>query len=345
MKYLINRFLLLFVLTVVIAQFSCQAQQNKVRTACIAFYNVENLFDTIDSPDTDDSEFLPDGANRWSGKRYLAKLDKLSEVISKIGNELVHQGPTLIGLSEIENRQVMEDLIKTPALRNLGYGIIHFDSPDGRGVDVGLLYKKSAFRPESTTSVRLSVPWNEKWKTRDQLVVSGKLDGDRIHIIVNHWPSRRSGPEYRAEAGKLSRKIVDSLYKIDPEAKIILMGDLNDDPIDPSVTEHLSAKGKEKELKGNDLFNPYFQLFKEGVGSLAYRDAWNLFDQIIISQALLGKDRKSYKYYKARVFNERFLFQKDGQYAGYPWRTFAGGSYAGGYSDHLPVYLFLVKDL
>ena len=159
MKFYPNRLFTLLLFAGFLLNYSCQAQQNKIRTACIAFYNVENLFDTIDSPDTDDAEFLPNGANRWNSSKYNEKLSHLSEVLSKIGSELVKNGPTIIGLSEIENRQVMEDLINTPEMKKLGYGIIHFDSPDGRGVDVGLLYKKTAFRPEAATSVRLSVPW------------------------------------------------------------------------------------------------------------------------------------------------------------------------------------------
>jgi hypothetical protein len=185
------------------------------------------------------------------------------------------------------------------------------------------------------------------FRTRDQLVVTGLIDGEEIHLIVNHWPSRSGGEKEsrpkRNAAGSLSRQIVDSLLQLNPNAKIIVMGDLNDDPINPSVKEFLRAKGKEEELEPGDLFNPMYKLYKEGIGSLAYRDSWNLFDQVIVSQGLLGADKSTFKYYKAKVFNKSFLLQKEGPYAGYPLRTFGGGVYLGGYSDHFPVYVFLIK--
>ncbi|HLO89945.1 MAG TPA: endonuclease/exonuclease/phosphatase family protein [Lentimicrobium sp.] len=326
--------------------FTCNTTyaQNKTRAACIAFYNLENLFDTIDDPSTDDAEFLPSGTNHWTAERYDTKLNNMAFVISKIGGEVLKGGPTIIGVSEIENRKVLEDLINTPALAASGYAIVHYDSPDKRGVDVGLLYKKSAFHVTNTTSNRLTMPGRTDWYTRDQLVVSGELDGEMIHVIVNHWPSRAAGPEYRIAAGILSRKLSDSLRNIYPDAKIFIMGDLNDDPVDPSVAKGLGAKGKERDVKKGDLFNPMWKLYHDGIGSLAYRDAWNLFDQIIISEPVLEGANNGWKFLIAKVFNEKFMIQKEGPYAGYPFRTYAGGAYAGGYSDHFPTYLFLVKE-
>lgn len=321
---------------------SC-AQEKKYLATTIAFYNVENLFDTIDDPNTNDAEFLPGGANRWTPQRYQAKLENMARVIAGIGNEMVKGGPALIGLSEIENRGVLEDLINTPPLKELGYEIVHYDSPDRRGVDVGLLYKPSVFKVTNSTSNRLYMPGRTDFFSRDQLVVSGELLGEPISVIVNHWPSRRSGPEYRDEAAKLSRQLSDSLMKAHKNAKIFIMGDLNDDPTDRSVAKVLGAKGKLADVKQGDLFNPMWQLYRDGIGSLAYRDAWNLFDQIIVSEPVLN-DSKGWKLHKAKVYNEKFLLQKDGPYAGYPFRTFAGGAYAGGYSDHLPVYLFLIRE-
>ncbi len=319
------------------------AQEKKFLATTIAFYNVENLFDTIDDPNTNDAEFLPGGSNRWTSQRYQAKLSNMARVIAGIGSELVAGGPAIIGLSEIENRQVLEDLINTPPLKGLGYDIVHYDSPDRRGVDVGLLYKPSVFKVTNSTSNRLYMPNRTDFFSRDQLVVTGELDGDLISVIVNHWPSRRSGPEYREEAARLSRQLSDSLMKAHGNAKIFIMGDLNDDPTDRSVARVLGAKGKPGDVRKGDLFNPMWQLFRDGIGSLAYRDAWNLFDQIIISEAVLNAG-KGWKFHKAKVYNEKFLIQKDGPYAGYPFRTFAGGAYAGGYSDHFPVYLFLIKE-
>jgi len=208
--------------------------QDKTKAACIAFYNLENLFDTIDDPRTNDAEFLPGGTNHWTSERYLTKLSNMAFVISKIGGEIIKGGPTLLGVSEIENKGVLEDLINTPPLKGLGYGIVHYDSPDKRGVDVALLYKKAAFKVVNTTSNRLTMPGKTDWFSRDQLVVSGELDGEMIHIIVNHWPSRGAGPEYRAAAAALSKKLTDSLQQINPDAKVFIMGDLNDDPTDVS---------------------------------------------------------------------------------------------------------------
>ncbi|MGC8865889.1 MAG: endonuclease/exonuclease/phosphatase family protein [Bacteroidales bacterium] len=321
-----------------------KAQQiNNGELACVAFYNLENLFDTIDSPDTDDREFLPEGTNQWNSKKYAVKLKNMAEVIGQIGDEYITGGPTIIGLAEVENRGVLEDLIKTPPLKGRGYGIVHFDSPDPRGVDVALLYKYKDFKVLEAQAVPLRMADNPRFRTRDQLVVSGLLYGDTIHIIVNHWPSRRSGPEFRAAAASLSRKLADSLMTIHRGAKIIIMGDLNDDPTDPSLTQYLKAKGSKKELQPGDLFNPMVELFKKGVGSLAYRDAWNLFDQIIVSEPLVNKKNKGYYLYATRIFSKPFMFTAEGQYAGYPFRTFAGGAWVGGYSDHLPSFIILRK--
>lgn len=333
----------IFSLIVLMSLFSTVRAQDKTRVACIAFYNLENLYDTVNDVLKNDEEFLPNGTNHWTSERYQTKLNNMAYVISKIGGEIIKGGPTIIGVSEIENKSVLEDLINTPPLKGMGYDVVHYDSPDKRGVDVGLLYKKAAFRVTNSTSNRLTMPGKTDWYTRDQLVVSGELDGEMVHIIVNHWPSRAAGPEYRAAAAALSLALSDSLRRLDPEAKIFIMGDLNDDPTDASVYKVLGAKGKENQVKEGDLFNPMYRLYQEGIGSLAYRDAWNLFDQIIISDGVLSGANKGWKYLTAKVFNEKFMLQKDGPYAGYPFRTFAGGAYAGGYSDHFPTYMFIVK--
>lgn len=328
----------------ILIAFSVSAQEKTYKASCIAFYNVENLFDTIDDPNTNDAEYLPGGMNRWNTQRYRAKLTNMSTVIAGIGSEMVKGGPAIIGLSEIENQGVLEDLVKTPALKSIDYQIVHFDSPDRRGVDVGLLYNPAVFKLKNATSTRVKMPDQPDWFTRDQLVVSGELDGELISVIVNHWPSRGNGPEYREAAAKLSRWLSDSVARVNKNAKIFIMGDLNDDPTDKSVAKFLGAKGKPEEVKSGDLFNPMWQLHRDGIGSLAYRDSWNLFDQIIISEPLLNESGKGWKFYKAKVYNEKFLIQKEGPYAGYPFRTFAGGAYAGGYSDHFPTYVFVIKE-
>jgi hypothetical protein len=325
--------------------------QNKkqYKVGCIAFYNIENLFDTINTPGVSDFEFTPEGPNKWNSEKYIKKLENMSEVISQIGSELFPGGPAILGLCEIENKEVIEDLINTPKLKPAKYGIVHYDSPDARGVDVGLIYRTDFFKVTSSRSARLRIAEMPNFKTRDQLVVSGLFDGEMMHFIVNHWPSRRGGEKrslpLRKAAAQLTRSIVDSIYATDPNAKIFIMGDLNDDPTSPSVTKVLGAKGRVKDLKKNDLFNPMWQLHKDGIGSLAYRDAWNLFDQIIISEPLVGEDKSTYKFQKAKIFNAPFLTQKTGQFAGYPFRSYVGADWQGGYSDHFPAYLFIVKEV
>jgi len=326
---------------------SLSAQEKKLNIAIVAFYNVENFYDTIDDPKTDDAEFLPGGSQGWNSAKYNLKLDRISEVISKIGQEVVPGGPVVIGLSEIENRMVLEDLVNTETLKSKNYGIVQYNSPDRRGVDVALLYQKSRFTLEGSKPFPLKTA-DTSLRTRDQLLVWGKLDGEEIYFLVNHWPSRRGGEQRsapkRKDAALLARHITDSLLSKNPNTKLIIMGDLNDNPNNASISKHLNAKGKIEVLTSSDLYNPMFKLYKDGVGSYAYRDSWDLYDQMIVSYPLTGNDHNSYKLMKAKIFNEQFLKQKTGTFTGYPWRTAAGGQYIMGYSDHFPVYGILGRD-
>ena len=325
------------------------AGQKSYQVVCIGYYNLENLFDTIYNPElSNNEEFTPGGDNNWDTKRYNKKLSNMAFVISKIAADVTPDGPALLGVSEIENRGVLEDLVKDPQIADREYKIIHYDSPGRRGIDVALLYQEKYFLPVNSKSVELTMPEDTSFRTRDQLVVSGLLNGEMIHVVVNHWPSRSGGEKRsrpkRNAAGKLARHIVDSLLMLDQNAKILVVGDLNDDPVNPSVEQYLRAKGEKNELEKGDLYNPMYPLYKAGIGSLAYRDRWNLFDQVIISQSLLGDDMSDFKFYKAVVFNKKYLLQKEGAYAGYPLRTFGGGVYLGGYSDHFPVYVLLIRE-
>lgn len=329
---------------------SIHAQLKKtIKVACVGFYNVENLFDTINQENVNDEEFTPLGANKWNSEKYWIKIHNLSEVISQIGDEMVKGGPIVMGLCEIENRSVLEDLVKQPLLKPMDYGIVHYDSWERRGVDVALIYQKAHFIVTNSYTVRLHNPRDTNFRTRDQLVVSGIFDGEPMHFIINHWPSRRGGEKrsehLRALAATLCRSVADSIMAKDPNAKIIIMGDLNDDPTNVSLIKYLKAKKTIEETQPGDLYNPMYKLFvKDGIGSLAYRDSWNLFDQIIVSQPFILKDLSSYRLLKARIFNKPFLAQKEGSFAGYPWRTYVGNSFTGGYSDHFPSYIFLVKE-
>jgi len=319
----------------------------KYKVGCIAFYNLENLFDTINQPEVNDEEFLPEGPYLWNSKKYLEKLEHMADVISKIGIDVTPDGPAVIGVSEIENRSVLEDLVKQPSLKSRNYRIVHFDGPDRRGVDCALFYNPKYFKMTNAQSRPFIIAGDTSFHTRDQLVVSGIFDGEPMHFVVNHWPSRsggQKGSEYkRLGAANVTRSIVDSLLAIDPKAKIMVMGDLNDDPIDKSVKKVLNTATDEKVMLDGQLFNPMAKMLKNGIGSLAYRDSWNLFDQIILSQALLGEDKTTYKYYKAVVFNKTWITTKDGTFKGYPFRTYSYGSYIGGYSDHFPVMVFIIK--
>lgn len=349
MKHL--RYILTGVLTLFFLGFNLALSQEKVnyKIACIGFYNLENLFDTLDDPNTNDEEYLPDGANKWDSTKYANKLLNMSTVIADIATEITPDGLAVLGVAEIENRKVLEDLVAMPLLKGRNYQIVHYDSPDRRGVDVGMLYSEKYFKLKNSVSYRLVFPDNPDYFTRDQLVATGDMDGEDVSVIVAHWPSRRGGQQAsepnRIEAAKLGRRIIDSLFAVNPAAKIILMGDLNDDPVNVSVTDYIRAKGKVSKMGETDMYNVMYDHFKNGNGTLAWNDAWNLFDQIIISPSFISQDASSYVFHKSVVFNKDYLKQQDGNYKGYPKRTHAAGVYLNGYSDHFPVYMVLKKEV
>ncbi len=311
----------------------------------IAFYNLENLFDTINDAGVRDGEFTPTGSKEWTSERYESKLVNMAKVIADIGGDQGMPGPSIIGLCEMENRNVLEDLIKKQSLKDQNYNIVHVDSPDKRGIDVALLYKPNVFEVQQTHAYPLLVLDSDSGKrvfTRDQLLVSGLLGGDKIHVIVNHWPSRYGGSDsskpFRKAAALLNRHIIDSLLNIDKHAKIITMGDLNDNPTDESVLVHLRAHANRDQLKKDDLFNPLAINFSNKKGTLYYRGNWDLFDQMVISQGWLrGKD--GYGYDSAYIYYKPYLLQQEGKYKDYLLRTYGGKDYLNGYSDHLPVYM------
>jgi hypothetical protein len=327
-----------------------QEKQSGSYIAAVGFYNVENLFDTLNTVDVDDEEFTPTGKNQWNSQRYFEKLDRLSEVIAQLGMDLTPDGIAVLGLAEIENKSVIQDLISTDRLKNRGYQIVHYDSPDKRGVDVGLIYSPKYFKVESSKSFTLKLEGRDDFFTRDQLLVSGDFHGERVHFIVAHWPSRRGGEKksspLREAAADLARSIIDSILVAEgPKAKVIFMGDLNDDPVNKSMTVHMKSVGQKEKVKEGNVYNPFEDFYKKGIGTLAYQDAWNLFDQIVMTPAFIDEQEKGFVYYKAKVFNKPFLMQSSGRFKGYPFRSFAGGQYLGGYSDHFPTYIYLKKQL
>ena len=327
------------------------AQENKrnFKIHTVAFYNLENLFDTINDVNKNDeaSPIMEIRFNR--GKIYREKVSNMAEVVSQIGFDITKRPPSILGICEVENRMVVEDLISDEKLKKYNYGIVHYESPDDRGIDVGLIYNKDVFKVKNSSSHDVFITGNNSSKrrnTRDQLVVSGYLDGELMHFIVNHWPSRGADETKRIAAAEVNNFIIDSLRNKYDSPKIITMGDFNDDPFDKSIKKILGAKKNINDVKKNDLYNPFETiLVDDGVGSNAYRDKWQLFDQIILSKPFLDKDYKDYQLYKAGVFNKSFLINKKGKFKGYPFRSFSYGTFTGGYSDHLPPYIYLLKEI
>jgi hypothetical protein len=329
-----------------------QVKGKKYHIRTIAFYNLENLFDTINDVTINDeaSPIMELKSNR--SKVYWDKIDKLSSTIAQIGADKTNTSPAIIGVSEVENLGVLEDLVKSKHLIKQDYGIIHYDSPDKRGIDVALLYQKKYFKPIFHEVFNPNIyKGNFKVYTRDQLLVTGYLDDELIHLIVNHWPSRSGGEAksspLREKAAYQNTKIIAQIREKDPKAKILTMGDFNDDPTNASFKKVLKTKSKKSEVGESDIYNPYEDMFRRGFSTLSYRDNINLFDQILISEPLLDngkKDYSTYKMFKAMIFNKRFLTIRKGQYKGYPFRSFSNGGYTGGYSDHYPVYMYLIKE-
>ncbi len=341
-----KRYLPILILLMSLSPFIIIASKSK--TVCIGFYNLENLFDTKRDTTINDEEYLPDSPKAYTLERYQHKLSNMATAIDSIGGNYTTNGPDILGVCEVENRGVLEDLINTSPINDNQYSIIHFDSPDKRGIDVALLYRKKVFKVKNQKSYHLKIEGQDDFFTRDQLLVSGKLKGETTHIIVNHWPSRYGGEEksrpFRMAAAELTRHIVDSLQANDAQARIIIMGDFNDDPTNPSITDVLEAKGKDA-FKNKEalLFNPMADIHNpENYGSLIYRGYWNLFDQIIISKPFMDNN-KGLQFVDAKVYNADFLRVQEGKYAGYTYRTYIGSKFDGGYSDHFPVYMILKK--
>lgn len=347
-----NHLSIIAILFFIITSTFSQTKGKKYNIRTIAFYNLENLFDTINDVTINDeaSPMMELKSNR--SKVYWDKIDKLGSVIVQIGADKANTSPTLLGVSEVENLSVLEDLVKSDRLKKKGYGIIHYDSPDKRGIDVALLYQKRYFKPVYHQVFNPNIYRNNrKVYTRDQLLVSGYLDDELIHVIVNHWPSRSGGEAksrpLREKAAYQNTKIIAQVREKDPNAKILIMGDFNDDPNNSSFKKVLKTKSKKKNVGDLDIYNPYEDLHRRGFNTLGYRDNINLFDMVLISSPLLDKGEKdfsNYKMFQAKIFNKRFLTGKKGQFKGYPFRSFSYGGYTGGYSDHYPVYMYLIKE-
>ncbi len=380
----------------IIAVFGLQwavAQNTKEQqyiSAVVGFYNLENLFDTIDDPRIDDAEFLPNSAKKYNTAAYQRKLNYMATAIKGIGAEQNPDGLALLGVVEVENAAVLIDLAKTDSLVDRNYKVVHYQSPDARGIDVALLYNPKYFTEISSRPYNVTLP--DKHPTRDILLVEGDLVGEKVYVLVNHWPSRRGGSNNfdlnnkeraynrdarvnvdrvtgvqrqnqtemdalkldgeessrpaRVAAAKVCKAITDSIYALNANAKIIIMGDLNDDPNNVSLTQILETKDAAADVPVKGLYNALGGTFAKGYGSLAFNGKWNLFDQLIFSQPFLDQTQtKGWFFYSAHIYARDFLINQKGDYKGYPKRSWVGDRWNSGYSDHLPTYSLLVRVL
>ncbi len=333
---------ILLLLASILISFSSFSKGKKELT--VVFYNVENLFDTINHPDKRDDDFTPKGKLKWDMKRYNKKLTKLSEVLSSINKKAL---PSIIGLCEIENRTVIEDLINQKKLKKGNYRIAHSESPDKRGIDCALIYNKSDFKYIKHETINIEFPWEKSYKTRDILYVQGLVGKkDTLNIFVNHWPSRRGGQKKsepnRIFVAKQLKKTVDAIQAKNPLAKIVIMGDFNDEPSDKAVKEILSAGNDKKSTDPKALFNLTYELQTKGEGSYNYRGNWNMLDNLIVSNSLL-KGTKGYKtqHNSALIYRDKRICYKNKNGTYTPSKTYGGPRYYGGFSDHFPVYFKL----
>lgn len=338
------------------AAFAQQTAEKSLHVYGVGFYNLENMFDTIHDEGKLDEEYLPDGKNGWGTLKYESKLQNMSRVLSDLATQMtmksglmtVCKSPAIIGLAEVENRNVLTDLLNQPALRDKGWEIIHEEGPDRRGIDCAFLYNPAIFHLQSHHLKPYVAEDGTDWSSRGFLIASGTLAGENISFIVNHWPSRGNVEQYRRWAGHQLRQMIDSLFEANPDEKVVIMGDLNDDPKNRSITDDLGAKHTAADCGPHDMYNPWWDtLYKGGQGTLLYDGKWNLFDQIMVSGNMLStdgnKDNSSLRFRKNEIYLRNYLFADEGKTKGAPKRTFASGVWLNGYSDHLPTQIFLIK--
>ena len=344
--------------------FGAGTAAQKTQNHVIGFYNLENLFDVYDDPVKNDGEFLPDGKNKWTEAKYQKKLQNMAKVIRamKEENGVWH---ALLGVSEIENRLVLEDLVWEEQIREANYQIIHYDGPDRRGVDVALLYDPKVFTFIESESIPFTFEGSsidfvmtkeqqDYFKTRDVLMVHGTIDGEHFAVYVAHLPSRaggkKGGNQLRDRGGEIMYNHAMQMQAKYPGIKIICMGDMNDNPTDPSMAEYLHGKELIEDVTDTEFFSPFTSMLKAGFGSLAYQGVWSIYDLLLVNNALAHPQQGTFglrqlhkKGYYGRIFNPKFLTNQSGQYKGTPFRTFSNGAFIGGYSDHYPTYIVITK--
>lgn len=351
MKFDMKRTATIVVLALLLGAYYLNAQNRKLIVHAVCFYNLENLFDTCHDEHKNDYDFLPDGSYHWDANKYEKKLANMAKALSDLGTDKLPYGASVIGVSEVENDRALDDLMAQPDMQKRGFKYIHFEGPDKRGVDCALIYNPKAFKPvKSFHKLYQNEEGQEQKFTRPFLCVQGKLAGDNLTVIVCHWPSRASEPYYREWAGRQVRALTDSIRQADPTQHIMVMGDMNDDPDDRSMSKALGAKRKMKDVGEGDFYNPWWDVLRShGQGTLTYQGGWNLFDQIVCSRNMLDIDgKKEYKeltFFGNHIFKRDYLLQQEGRYKGSPKRTHAGGIWLNGFSDHLPTVTYLVKQI
>ncbi|MES2850703.1 MAG: hypothetical protein V4685_16710 [Bacteroidota bacterium] len=343
-----NRVLLAVV--VICMCFTSAFAQSKKRVLGIGFYNLENLFHPTDDTTKNDEDFTPDGSYHYTEQVYKERLSNMANVLSQMGKDVTPLGAAVIGIAEVENDLVLADLVQQPTLKDRDYQYVWFPTPDVRGISTALLYNPKLFKLISAKPVRVPLELvNQKRPTRNVLYVEGVLAGnDTVIITVNHWPSRSGGEAetrpYRDMAASVNRKLVDSLLAINPNSKIMVMGDLNDNPTDGSIKKVMLAKADTTNIKSSDIYNPWISIFKKGIGTEVFDNKWNLFDQIMMSGSFITNTNEKWKYHSSRIFRKDFILHQSGDESTYPHRAFSiERVWDNGYSDHLPVMVYLVQ--
>ncbi len=333
------KFKIILVLTLAVATVNTAFSQKQYT---VGFYNVENLFDTLNDKKKNDEEFLPAGKNKWNSEKYFNKLQHLSKVISELGSD---DGPDVLGLCEIENRRVLNDLVKTPLLQKKGYEIIHYESPDARGIDVALFYKKSQFTYINSKKYKVKLPDKKRSATRDILMVQlVNTKNDTFIFFVNHFPSRlggtaKSAPN-RCAAATILKSVFDSIITANYQSNIVMMGDFNDEPDDSSIKYILKCNYNMGEASYNEIYNPMLDLKNRGEGTIVYKKEFELIDQFMFSNHLLYQNNKvHYVPNSVTIFKPEYIQEQNPKYKGNPFRTFVGPKYLNGYSDHFPIYM------
>lgn len=343
----------LFLLLALFATCFAGAQEKKLGLYAIGFYNQENLFDTIHDEGKNDYDFLPNGSYHWNTMKYRNKLNNLSKVLLDMGTDKLPKsiGASIIGMAEVENDRVLDDLIAVPGMKERGYKYVHIEGPDKRGVDCALLYNPRFFSVEKAFLPHyIYENGDTTHATRGFLTVQGRLANEKLTVIVCHWPSRGAEGKFRDWGGKQVRALTDSISKADPEQRIIVMGDMNDDPDNTSMAKYLGAKRKENQVKEGDFYNPWWDILRsKGTGTLAYQGGWNLFDQIVSSKNLIdGRKSKDYSHltlHSWHIFRRDYLIESSGKSKNAPKRTTTSGAWINGFSDHLPVVTYYVKEM